>query len=248
MKIIRHVLFWSTVVLMLTLFYGPSYGSIFESFYFVCLLLPVVLATAYFFNYILVDLYLFKGRYWKFGLYTLYLLIISLNLEMLVVTVAFIVLAEYDYANMNPITADVSVLTITMYLVVLGLSFVRLFRFYRQNQSSISHFQKEIEKSSQETIVVKENRKNRPLVIDEIAYIESLSDYITIHLAGEKVMTKEKISKMESKLPNHFVRIHRSFLVNQRLIESFNKEQVMVLGQSLPISRTYKKQVMSVLE
>lgn len=241
-------MFWSTAVLLLTLFFGPSYGSLYESFYFVCLLLPVVLATAYFFNYVLVDRYLFAGRYLKFGLYTFYLIIISLNLEMLVLTVAFIVLAEYDYANMNPITADVSVLTITMYLVVLGLSFVRLFRFYLQNQSSISHFQKEIDKSIQETILVKENRKNRPIVIDEICYVESLSDYVTIHLKEEQVVTKEKISKMESRLPQYFVRIHRSFLVNQKQIESFNKEQVVVLGQSLPISRTYKKQVMSVLE
>ncbi|UXP33142.1 LytTR family transcriptional regulator [Reichenbachiella agarivorans] len=247
MKIVGHILFWITITGLLTLIFGRSYQSFSESFYFVCLLLPVIVGTAYFFNYYIVVKYLFARRYFKFVLYSFYLLIISLNLEMLVITTAFILLAEYDYANMNPITTDVSILTITLYFVVFGLSFIRLIRFYFHNQKSISYYQDEVEKSKIDSITIKENRSNRQVFFEDIRYIESLGDYVTIHLFNEKIITKEKISSLENRMPQIFVRIHRSFMVNRLHISSFNKEQITIANQTLPISRTYKQKVFSSL-
>ncbi|MBU2915828.1 MULTISPECIES: LytR/AlgR family response regulator transcription factor [Reichenbachiella] len=248
MKITRHVFFWIVIVLLLTLIFGKSYHSFSESFYFVCLLLPMTVGTAYYFNYYLVPKYLFMQRYGKFVLYSFYLLIISLNLEMLVITTAFIVLAEYDFTNMNPITTDVSILTLALYFVVFGFSFVRLVRFYFQNQQSISRFEEEVKKASTTTITIKENRKNRPVNLDDIHYIESLSDYVTIHLSGEKITTKEKISVLEYRLPSQFIRIHRSFLVNRHHVTAFAKDQVQIGELTLPISRTYKQKAIRSLE
>ena len=82
--------------------------------------------------------------------------------------------------------------------------------------------------------------KNRE--IEELLYIESLADYIQIHrLNGGPITSKEKISHMESVLPDHFIRIHRSFIVNSRKISTYSREHVEIGGEEIPISRTYKK-------
>lgn len=248
MKVIHHIGFWLTVLFVLTAAFGRSYHSVIESFYFVSLLLPVVIATAYFFNYFLVPRYLFKKRYARFILYFFYLLIISLNLEMYVITLAFIVLANYNYANMNPITTDIFVLTLTLYCVVFGLAFVRLVRFYLDKQEKLNEVSDELRKTENKYLVVKENRKNRKISLEEIIYIESLSDYVRFNLDNQRSITsKDKISKLERELPGHFIRIHRSFIINKIKPLSFNSESVQVGEISLPIGRSYRKSVQSAL-
>jgi DNA-binding LytR/AlgR family response regulator len=53
---------------------------------------------------------------------------------------------------------------------------------------------------------------------------------------------------MEKNLPETFLRIHRSFIVNRSRINSFAMDHVMIGEKELPISRSYKKNVMGVLK
>ena len=63
------------------------------------------------------------------------------------------------------------------------------------------------------------------------------------------VVTRETISAIEAKLPKReFIRIHRSYIIAVNYIESFTNEQIVIFGKSLPISRSYKKEVLSLLE
>jgi DNA-binding LytR/AlgR family response regulator len=84
---------------------------------------------------------------------------------------------------------------------------------------------------------------------DAIIYIESYSDYIKIHLADETIVTRETISSIEAKLPSkQFIRIHRSFIIALSHIVSFTNEHVVIQGQALTISRSYKKEVLELLD
>ena len=60
-------------------------------------------------------------------------------------------------------------------------------------------------------------------------------------------ITKEKISKIISRLPPYFKRIHRSFIVNSQKVSSYNSEFISVEGSQIPISRTYKKDIITYL-
>jgi DNA-binding LytR/AlgR family response regulator len=83
----------------------------------------------------------------------------------------------------------------------------------------------------------------------DIVYIESFSDYIKIHTHNKTIITRENISAVEAKLPkNQFIRIHRSYIISLKNITSFTNEQVTILEKSIPISRSYKKEVLSILE
>jgi len=96
---------------------------------------------------------------------------------------------------------------------------------------------------------VRSDRKMIKIDYDSIFYIESLSDYLKIHLENETIVTRETISAIEAKLPKHlFLRIHRSYIISINCIQSFTNEYITINNQSLPISRSYKKEVLKQLE
>lgn len=66
--------------------------------------------------------------------------------------------------------------------------------------------------------------------------------------AKEEIATKEKISKILERLPAHFKRTHRSFIVNTREIKTYTNEYISLEKTQIPISRTYKADVMEYLE
>jgi DNA-binding LytR/AlgR family response regulator len=109
-------------------------------------------------------------------------------------------------------------------------------------------------KDSQETennqfMFVRADRRMIKIDFEDIIYIESFSDYIKIHLANETIVTRETISAIEAKLPNkQFIRIHRSFIIALAHITSFTNEHIVINGKALTISRSYKKEVLELLE
>lgn len=82
-----------------------------------------------------------------------------------------------------------------------------------------------------------------------IVYIESCSDYLKIHLSNKTIVTRETISAIEAKLPKlQFLRIHRSFIISIASIQSYTNEHITINKLALPISRSYKKDVLQLLE
>jgi len=100
-----------------------------------------------------------------------------------------------------------------------------------------------------DSFFVRADRKMIKICHSEILFIESLSDYIKIHLTDKTVVTRETITSIEAKLPkNEFIRTHRSFIVSINKIDSFTCELVEIGKKQIPISRSYKKEVLETLE
>lgn len=97
-------------------------------------------------------------------------------------------------------------------------------------------------------IFLKADRKMVKVYLKDILYIESLKDYVRIKLPQKDVISLQKISFLEQKLPEDcFVRIHRSFIVPIRKIESFSNNVIEIGGAELPIGRNYKEKVLEIL-
>jgi len=77
---------------------------------------------------------------------------------------------------------------------------------------------------------------------NEILYIESIDDYIRIHLLGKKpIMTLSTLKAIEDKLPIHyFIRVHRSYIVALNKIESVRGKNIQLLSVEIPISNKYE--------
>ncbi len=96
---------------------------------------------------------------------------------------------------------------------------------------------------------VRADRKMIKIDFDAILYIESYGDYLKIHLADDTIVTRETISAIEAKLPaKKFLRIHRSFIIALKHITSFTHEEIIINNKALSISRSYKKEVLDILE
>lgn len=243
-----HILYILVVIIVLTVVFGLSWGNKLAAFYFVSMLLPIVLGTSYFFNYVLVPRYYMKRKFFWFGLYTFYTLVISLYLEMIVLVFSFIYLGHFNLENLGPNAADTTLLAVILYLLVFLGSIVLMARQIKEKQEKIKQLLAEQDKMKKAFLEVISNRKKVKIPYEDILYIESLSDYVKINTPSEEIVSKEKISSLETRLPDLFLRIHRSFIVNKEKIKSFSYNEVRVGETTLNIGRSYRSAVRTVLQ
>ena len=105
-----------------------------------------------------------------------------------------------------------------------------------------------VSEAKETSIFVRSDRKMVKVRFKEINYIESLSDYVKIFTDKETIITRETISNIESKLPsNEFLRTHRSYIVSMPKIDSFTNELIELKKKAIPISRSYKENVLQKL-
>jgi two-component system LytT family response regulator len=133
------------------------------------------------------------------------------------------------------------------------ISFERLLqgvnKYLNENAPVQQDAEEEIVSEKSESFFVRADRKMIKICFDEILFIESLADYIKIHLSDKTVVTRETISNIEAKLPQkNFIRVHRSFIVSLQSITSFTNELVEIGKKQIPISRTYKNSVLARLD
>lgn len=98
------------------------------------------------------------------------------------------------------------------------------------------------------TLFLKTDYKIVRVHINSIRFVEAMSEYLRVHIDGEKpVVVLLSMKKMEDYLPkNRFMRIHRSYIVNLQKIKEIVKNHVtMSEGESLPIGELYKDAFMA---
>lgn len=78
--------------------------------------------------------------------------------------------------------------------------------------------------------------------ISEIRYVEGMSEYLKIHFEGRKpIIVLLSMKKLEDRLPDYFMRIHRSYIINLKCIQEVNKNRVILDADTyLPIGDLYR--------
>lgn len=105
-----------------------------------------------------------------------------------------------------------------------------------------------VSKGGDEYIFIKADRKMHKVAVPEIVFVESLDDYVKIHLKTKVLVSRENISTLAERLATpFFVRIHRSFIVSARFVSSVSTEGVDVNGKLLPFGRAYKLSALAAL-
>jgi len=97
-------------------------------------------------------------------------------------------------------------------------------------------------------LYVNSNKKHIKINFDQILFVESIKDYVRIHKYKKNIITKGKISDFEKKLPDNFLRIHRSFIVNTDKITAFTAHDVEIEEKEIPIGGSYKTEVIKRLK
>ena len=124
------------------------------------------------------------------------------------------------------------------------IEFSRLVQAVNKLDSSSQQFPKEIQNDDRKFIFFNVNKKKVKVFLDDILFIESLKEYIKIHLSESTIVTKYQIGEIEQLLKEvDLIRIHRSYLVAKSKITAYSSSIVEVNGLELPIGRSYKKTV-----
>jgi len=98
--------------------------------------------------------------------------------------------------------------------------------------------------SDDDTIFLKTDYRIVKVSISDIRYIEGMSEYLKVWLDGEPkpIITLLSMKKMEERLPDSFMRIHRSYIVNLNRIQEVNKNRIIMDAETyLPIGDLYKE-------
>lgn len=97
-------------------------------------------------------------------------------------------------------------------------------------------------------IYLKADKKMVKVMLSDILYIESLKDYIRVKTETKEIISYQKISFLEEKLPSDkFLRIHRSFIIALDKVQAFSATAVDLGKTEIPIGRLYKNEVLQIL-
>ncbi len=99
--------------------------------------------------------------------------------------------------------------------------------------------------SNDKFLFIKSEYKILRINLSEIKYIEGMREYLRIHLENQKpIMALMSMNKMEGFLPdNHFMRVHRSFIVNLDKISTVERNRIVFDSDVyIPVSEQYKAQ------
>jgi len=108
------------------------------------------------------------------------------------------------------------------------------------------------EKISHDYIFVKTEQKGKmvKLDLDDIDYIEAMSNYIAFYRGTSKTLVYSSMKEIEEHLPpKKFMRIHKSFIISINKIASVDNNCILLKNRAeqIPLSNTYRDAFMKVL-
>lgn len=95
-------------------------------------------------------------------------------------------------------------------------------------------------------IFVKVDNRYERIKLSEIKFIEAYGDYVTYYLTQGKWMSFKTMGQALENLPAHdFIRIHRSYIVNLRHVDTIHRDHLFIGKQDISISKSYYKHLQS---
>lgn len=97
-----------------------------------------------------------------------------------------------------------------------------------------------------ESFVIETREGKRYIPLNQIYYVEAREKKIFIRTKQEEYGFYDTIENMEKKLPENFLRCHRSYIVNMSKVTAVKVSQSLIEVQDnlqVPLSRSYKRAV-----
>ena len=92
-----------------------------------------------------------------------------------------------------------------------------------------------------EFFFVKDGSTHHKIEINQLQFIQGAKEYVTFYCIDKKVMGFYALKDLETLLPENFVRVHLSYIINLNAVNTYDKESVSIGGKSIPISQSYKE-------
>ncbi|RZJ66000.1 MAG: response regulator transcription factor [Flavobacterium sp.] len=100
-----------------------------------------------------------------------------------------------------------------------------------------------------DSIFVRHHEKMVKVDIKDILYIEAERNYSRIHSKDKEYLLVMTLKDLDEKLPpRHFIRIHRSFIVNISQIDEVAQTHVVIARKAIPVSKPLKDELLKRLQ
>ncbi len=97
------------------------------------------------------------------------------------------------------------------------------------------------ETSQNSYFFIKSSGQQHKINFDEILYVESIKDYVSIKTENQEYIVLDTLKSLEKQLSDRFTRIHKSFIVNVDKIIRINPKTISLLLEiEIPMGETYK--------
>lgn len=98
-------------------------------------------------------------------------------------------------------------------------------------------------------IFVRHHDKMVKVDIKDILYIEAERNYCRIYSKGKEYLLVMTLKDMDEKLPDrHFIRVHRSFIINISQIDEVASSHIVIAKKAIPVSKTLKEELLNRLQ
>lgn len=100
-----------------------------------------------------------------------------------------------------------------------------------------------------DSIFVKDHDNMIKIKIKSILYIEAERNYCRIFTDTRELLLVMTLKEMDEKLPKaHFIRIHRSFIINLSQIDEVGNTHVLIERKVIPLSKTHRDKLLQRLQ
>ncbi|MDC1161981.1 LytTR family DNA-binding domain-containing protein [Tenacibaculum sp.] len=103
-------------------------------------------------------------------------------------------------------------------------------------------------KEKAKSIFVKSDKKIVKVNFEAISHVEAYGNYVKI-FTEKMTLTSQTLTELLEKLPDNFLRIHKSFLINFDFLKLIDGNQIVLQNElKLPIGKSYRKDVLKKID
>lgn len=236
-RILTHILFWVVYYFSFSLIWSVS-SDYFESFYLEFVLLPTRILAVYTTIYFLLPDFLLQKKYLNFGIYYTVLILLAAVLQHFFIYFFYEGLLSNTYSgellSFKMIIRAGVLINTTVFLVLV----IKVFQLYM------------LEKSKNEEILsnyieIKADRRIYRIKIDDILFVEGKGNYTTYNFTDNKKITAYgSIKKSMELLPENFIRVHKSYVINKNKIKSFDANSIEIKNTFIPRGKSVNDDVL----
>jgi len=104
--------------------------------------------------------------------------------------------------------------------------------------------EKNMGNSQPRLFTIKENKRIYKVDFEEIFLLQAYGDYVRIYTKEKKYLTKSKLNLIKSALPDNFLQVHRSYIINLNHLKYMEGNMIQVGTESVPVSLSFRTELM----
>ena len=238
-RLLKHACFWIAYYVLFSLIWAsPPERCYFVSFYLEFVLMPLRIIASYCMMYMLIPSFLSNRKLVAFLSSYLMLIVAAAALQMVIGHFFYdqLIVDRGERFSLSVASLLRNMVLINSTVILLGAA--KVFQLHFQLVDSLAGEQSseaQTTKSDDPFIEVKSNRRTHRLRISDVQYVEGMGNYVSyVNTQGNRTVVYSSLKAAQLLLPDSFVRLHRSYLVNRTHIKAYDNDTVTVGDKTIP--------------